>query len=325
MSMASLAVSSAGRGVTVARGGSRRDRRQGFRGRVRVLPRQGVAQDDHERPRSRVRAARRITRISRRVARTRRDASGADRSRARTARARARRAPARATRRSPASRRSLLRRARLLRGKSDDATEPASEPGRRRSFRSRILSSPARTLLPPPHSPPVSARSLTSSPSFPPSISQVSRCPARSSPAREAPAAAARWWWWRGALHRVHLHGTRRARARTSGFRARLATPGGRRTLKARCRRAQAPRAGGRRERVEPREEEEPQVMRRRECARARDSGWVAESGGGRETRAWGARDSFGVEDEGGTVDGFLARRYDDALNAARGTCAMMS
>ena len=30
------------------------------------------------------------------------------------------------------------------------------------------------------------------------------------------------------------LHGTRRARARTSGFRARLATPGGRRTLKAR-------------------------------------------------------------------------------------------
>ena len=30
------------------------------------------------------------------------------------------------------------------------------------------------------------------------------------------------------------LHGTRRARARTSGFRARLATPGGRRTLKLR-------------------------------------------------------------------------------------------
>jgi large subunit ribosomal protein L34 len=48
-------------------------------------------------------------------------------------------------------------------------------------------------------------------------------------------AAAARWWWWRAAAPSGARCRARAARrARTSGFRARLATPGGRRTLKLR-------------------------------------------------------------------------------------------
>ena len=193
MSMASLAVSSAGRGVTVARAGRAATVGKGSAAGSAFFPAKASPKMTMKASLAGAcRAPDNPNLAPRRANPAGRERRGplarADRSRA------PRRAPARATRRSPASRRSLLRRARLLRGKSDDATEPASEPGRQRSFRSRILSSPCADPPPAPALSPVSARSLTSSPSFPPSISQVSRCPARSSPARRRPRAAARWW-----------------------------------------------------------------------------------------------------------------------------------
>ena len=54
------------------------------------------------------------------------------------------------------------------------------------------------------------------------------------SPRARPRTAAARWWSWRAGGRSGARYTARAARARTSGFRARLATPGGRRTLKLR-------------------------------------------------------------------------------------------
>ena len=156
MSMASLAVSSAGRGVTVARAGRAATVGKGSAAGSAFFPAKASPKMTMKASLAGAcRAPDNPNLAPRRANPAGRERRGplarADRSRA------PRRAPARATRRSPASRRSLLRRARLLRGKSD-ATEPASEPAARAPvsalFARESYPAPARTLLPPPHSPP---------------------------------------------------------------------------------------------------------------------------------------------------------------------------